>query len=97
MPYTINRVLENCIRFEVVPHPPYSSALVTPDIRMLAVHKMHVRETNFTCCEKLQVVLRKMALRKSLRSSKATGFENLFGTGGIARNERETTDMGNEE
>lgn len=80
----IIRTLKKCIRFEDVPHPPYSSTLAMPDIWLLAAQQETCHRNSFHMSWKSSSCCGEKNFENSLRSSKSTGFKNLFSTGGTA-------------
>jgi histone-lysine N-methyltransferase SETMAR len=80
----------NSIRFEVVPHPPYSPYLAPSDFWLFGALKKHLKGNHFTCEEEVQATVAKR-FQEQPEKFYTKGFQKLVSAGGIVSNERGTT------
>jgi len=82
-------VVKETIRFQVVPHPSYSSDLVPSDFWLFVALMKHPKGNDFTRDAKVQAAMGN-GFKESLKSSTVTGLKNLFNDGSLVLNERQT-------
>ena len=86
---TAATVVKENIRFQVVPHPSYSSDLVLSDFWLFVAFMKHLKGIQFTHDAEVQAAMGKW-FQEEPEDSTVTGLKNLFSAGRLVLNERQT-------